>query len=140
MFATIETNGAHTIVVAIPHEGADKSLPALATMLEQNAVFIASAGWKENVLCKPKMTIHLGTAYEFESRDETILVAHANPDAVISDEWQAATPDVFVSNRKKVESYEARVKQLSDEITLLKLQLEQAKAVLKAVEEEGAAG
>ena len=40
MFAEIKTNGAHTIVIAIPREGADKTLPALARTLEkQRSIF-----------------------------------------------------------------------------------------------------
>jgi len=40
MFAQIQTNGATHIIIHIPHEGSEKSLPQLAAMLEQNAVFI----------------------------------------------------------------------------------------------------
>lgn len=132
MFARIKTNGAHTIVIAIPHEGSDRSLPALAAMLEQNAVFVASPNWRNNAIIAPEMTIHLGNGFEFESNDETIMVAHPNPEAVISDEWQRATPDVFVTNRQKCDHYEARLKQLGDEITSLRFQLEQAKTALEA--------
>jgi uncharacterized small protein (DUF1192 family) len=135
MFATIKTNGAHTIVIAIPHEGSDRSLPALATMLEQNAVFISSPGWQTNAIIKPEMTIHLGDGFEFQSKDETIMVTHSNSEAVIADEWQRATPEVFASNRKKCEEYEARLKLFSDEITSLRFQLEQAKAARGAANE-----
>ncbi|MFM1799063.1 MAG: hypothetical protein RLZZ117_1341, partial [Cyanobacteriota bacterium] len=34
MFALIETNGATHIAIHIPHDGADKSIPALVGMLE----------------------------------------------------------------------------------------------------------
>ena len=37
MFAVIETNGATHIAINIPMEGADRSLPALAAMLENEA-------------------------------------------------------------------------------------------------------
>lgn len=40
MFAVIETNGATHIAIHVPHQGAEKSLPALARMLEENATFI----------------------------------------------------------------------------------------------------
>jgi hypothetical protein len=134
MFAQIKTNGAHTIVIAIPHEGADKTLPALARMLESNAVFISSPGWRDNSIVKPEMTIHLGASLELESKEEKILVQFKDCTAVLSDDWQAATPDVFASNRKTIEKLEQRLKAQADQMQLLKLQLDQANTKLQAMQ------
>lgn len=138
MFAQIKTNGAHTILISIPHEGADKTLPALARMLENNAVFINSPNWRENGIVDPEMTIHLGDGLEIESKDEKIRVQFKDSTAVLSEDWQAATPNVFVSNHKAIEKLEQRLKEKDDQVTLLKLQLEEAKAALAAAQAEEA--
>jgi hypothetical protein len=138
MFAEIKTNGAHTIVIAIPHEGADKTLPALARMLENNAVFFSSPNWRDNNIVQPNMTIHLGDSYQFENRDEKILVQLPDCDAIISSEWQAATPNVFVSNRKAIEKLEQRLKERDDQVQLLNLQLNQANEKLQAMQDNKA--
>jgi hypothetical protein len=138
MFAEIKTNGAHTIVIAIPHEGADKTLPALARMLESNAVFLSSPNWRDNNIVQPDMTIHLGESYELESKDEKILVQFQDRTAVLSSEWQAATPDVFVSNRKAIERLEQRLKERDDQVQLLQLQLKQANEKLQAMQDNEA--
>ena len=134
MFAQIKTNGAHTIVIAIPHEGADKTLPALAAMFENNAVFLASPSWRQNEIIKAEMTIHLGKGFEFESKDEVILVQHQDRNAILSEEWQPATPDVFTSNHKAIEKLEQRLKEQADQMQLLKLQLDQANARLQTMQ------
>lgn len=135
MFAQIKTNGAHTIVIAIPHEGADKTLPALARMLESNAVFISSPNWRDNSIVEPEMTIYLGDSLELESKEEKILVQPKDSTAVLSDDWQAATPDVFVSNRQAIEKLELRLKEQDGQVQLLKLQLAQANEKLKAMQD-----
>jgi hypothetical protein len=134
MFAQIKTNGAHTIVIAIPHEGADKTLPALAAMFENNAVFLASPNWRQNEIIKAEMTIHLGEGFKFESKDDVILVRHQDRNAILSEEWQTATPDVFTSNHKAIEKLEQRLKEQADQMQLLKLQLNQANAKLQAMQ------
>ena len=136
MFAQIKTNGAHTIAIAIPHEGAERNLPALAKMLECNAVFLSSPGWNDNKIVKPEMTIHLGQSLALESNnDEQILIRFKDTDAILSDEWKAATPDVFVSNRQTIEKLEQRLKERDSQVQLLKLQLDQANEKLKAMQD-----
>ena len=136
MFAQIKTNGAHTIAIAIPHEGAERNLPALAKMLECNAVFLSSPGWNDNKIVKPEMTIHLGQSLALESNnDEQILIRFKDTDAILSDEWKAATPDVFVSNRQTIEKLEQRLKERDSQVQLLKLQLDQANEKLEAMQD-----
>ena len=56
--------------------------------------------------------------------------------AIISEDWQAATPDVFVSNRKAIEKLEQRLKERDDQVQLLQLQLKQANEKLQAMQTE----
>jgi hypothetical protein len=136
MFAEIKTNGAHTIVIAIPREGADKTLPALARMLENNAVFFSSPSWRDNNIVQPNMTIHLGDSYQFENRDEKFLVQLQDCAAIISEDWQAATPNVLVSNREAIDKLEKRLEERNNQVQLLKLQLDEANEKLQAMQAE----
>lgn len=103
-------------------------------MFENNAVFLASPSWRQNEIVKAEMTIHLGKGFEFESKDEVILVQHQDPNAILSEEWKPATPVVFTSNRKAIEKLEQRLKEQAGQMQLLRLQLDQANARLQAMQ------
>jgi hypothetical protein len=133
MFVSIDTKGANHIVIHIPHEGADKSLPAIARMLEQNAVFIQK-GWSSAALVKPEMSIVLGDKFEVEKDgDEPIVVKEST--AVLPDDFVAATPDVFVSNAKAAKKAAEDSQRLRTEVSHLKDQIESLKAQLQVLAE-----
>lgn len=125
MFATIETKGASHIAIYIPHEGSDKSLPALAALLENNAVFI-SKGWNELKVVKPEMAITLGDKFEASDGDQDLVITASGD--VIGDDFSIATPAQFISNKKGLEKAKADNSRLSDENRHLKNELESLKA------------
>ena len=129
MFAVIDTNGANQIVIHVPHEGADKTLPALARMLEQNATFVRT-GYSDMAVVKPSMSITLGSVFTIKNSDEEVAVAECG--SVISDDFVNATPEVFVSNAQ------AR-KKASDEAQRLRTELTYTKDELARVREQLAA-
>lgn len=128
MFAIIETNGANHIAIHIPHEGADKSLPALAAMLEHNATFI-NKGWREIGVVTPKMSIILGDKFETESDDAGELLIKASAD-VISEDFVIATPEAFISNKKAIAKKQEEIDRLRSELQSVKYQLDAANARL----------
>lgn len=133
MFVSIDTKGANHIVIHIPHEGADKSLPAIARMLEQNAVFIQK-GWNSAALVKPEMSIVLGDKFEVDKDgDEPIVVKEST--AVLPDDFVAATPDVFASNAKAAKKAADEAQRLRTEVSHLNHQIESLKAQLQELAE-----
>lgn len=128
MFAIIETNGANHIAIHIPNEGADKSLPALAAMLEHNATFI-NKGWREIGVVTPKMSIILGDKFETESDDAGELLIKASDD-VISEDFVIATPEAFISNKKAIAEKQKEIDRLRSELQSVKYQLDAANARL----------
>lgn len=133
MFAIIHTNGATHIAIHIPHAGAASSLPALAAMLEQNSTFIQQ-GYSELKTVKPSMSISLGNEYRCENYDIELAVVEAG--AVIGDEFEIATPEVFTSNAKSLKKKDEELGKLRTEISFLKSQLESANAALTSLREE----
>ncbi|AZS78774.1 hypothetical protein ELS24_10155 [Achromobacter spanius] len=129
MFAVIETKNATHIAIHIPHEGSDKSLPALAAMLENNATFI-NKGWREIGVVKPEMSIILGDKFDAESDDAGELLIKASS-AVVSDDFVIAAPEVFVSNKKAIAKKQEEIDRLRSELQSVKYQLEAAHAQLK---------
>lgn len=127
MFAVIETKGANHIIINIPHEGSEASLPALARMLEQNAVFV-NVAWREMSVTKPAMSIVLGDNYQIDGHDELLAVAKSG--AVLPDDFVNATPEVFVSNAKQRKRHEDEEARLRAELTYTKNELDRIKAQL----------
>lgn len=132
MFAAIETNGASHIVIHIPHEGSEKSLPALARLLETNATFIRS-DYSDISLVKPSMTISLSDVFTNERSD--VVIAIKDSSAVLGDEFVNATPDVMTSNAKALKKAKEENDRLSTEVRFLKSQLEQTTAQVRALTE-----
>lgn len=130
MFAIIDVNNATHIAIHIPHDGAENSLPAIARMLENNATFIRS-GYSEFSIIKPSMNIILGDSYKIDRNDEELIVK-ASAD-VLSEDFQIATPEVFVSNAKSAKKKDDEISRQRTEINFLKQQLEQATSQLKAL-------
>jgi hypothetical protein len=127
MFALIETNSASHIAINIPLEGADKSMPALARMLEANAVFINSS-WNEVKTVTPKMSIQLGNVATFGSRESEIAVVVPGSENILDDSFVVETPEVRLSNKKAI-------KEKDDQIDRLQLELAQTRRQLADLQE-----
>ncbi|WP_054074773.1 hypothetical protein [Comamonas testosteroni] len=132
MFATIETKGATHIVIHIPHEGADKSLPALARLLEQNAVFV-KAGWHEFTTVNPEMNITLGNVHRTDGVEGELLIAESS--AVIGEDFAIAAPGVFVSNAAALKKERDENSRLRSELDHTRNQLARANEQIKALTE-----
>lgn len=130
MFAVIEVSSASHIVINIPHDGSEKSLPALARMLEKNAVFLRS-GYSEFNIVKPSMNIVLGDAYKIDRCEEELIIQSSTD--VLGEEFVIASPDVFVSNAKAMKKKDDELHRQRTEINFLKQQLEIATSQIKAL-------
>lgn len=122
MFAKIELKTAQTIVICIPPEVAATAMPAVIRMFEENAVFIANP-YSNQLIVTPEITFHCFNELEIERNGTTIKIQTKDSGNVPGDEWQLATPDVFVSNKKKVTGLEEQISQYKTEIAFLKQQL-----------------
>lgn len=130
MFAAIETNGATHIIIHIPHEGSDKSLPALAAMLEQNAKFVRS-GYSDFSIVDPSMKIVLGDSYTIDRSEEKLSINVSG--AILGEDFVIAKPEVFVSNASAMRKKDDEISRQRTEISFLKQQLEQTTAQIKAL-------
>lgn len=133
MFATIKTNGATSIVINIPHDGAEKSLPALARMFEENAVFVRE-GYQELSTVKPEMTITLGSEVKIEHADQVLAVVKSG--FVLDETFVNATPEVFASNAKAQKKAQEDWHRLYREKQVLQDQLEALKQKIATLENE----
>lgn len=133
MFATIKTNGATTIAIHIPHDGADKSLPMLAAMLEQNAVFIRE-GYQELTTVKPVMGISLGDEFRVENYGvEALALAIPVSDAVLSEGFVAASPEVFASAKKGIAAKDDELSKLRTKLNFTENELARAREQIAAL-------
>ena len=132
MFALIETKGATHIAIHVPTEGSHASLPALAKMLEGNAIFI-NKSWREINVVTPEMSIVLGEKFVIDGDTEALVVAPSK--YVIGDEFVTSTPEVLTSNRAAMAKKEAEIKRLQTELSGTKAMLEQANAQVRALTE-----
>lgn len=136
MFAKIETNGATHILINIPQEGADKSLPALARMLEQNAVFVQK-GYNEGKIVKPEMSITLGDCIVMDftnySNGSEVVVKANESAAVLDESFVNVTPDVLTSNFKALKAKDDEISRLRTESSFLKSENERMKSQLEAL-------
>lgn len=130
MFALIETKGATHIAVHIPHAGAEKTLPAIASMLESNAVFIRN-NYSSLETVKPEMSITLGNIYTSDNSENEIIVSQSG--AVIGDDFVPASPEVFVSNAKGLKKASDENSRLRTENSFLKSELERVKSEMAEV-------
>ena len=135
MFALIQTNQATHIAIHIPHDGADKSLPALAAMLEQNAVFIRS-NYSETIKVEPSMTIHLKDTIEIPGREINVAIVVPASKRTLSDDFVLATSEAYISNKKTLEQSQEKVSKLTSEVAFLKASLERLQATLDESKEE----
>ncbi len=122
MFALINTKGANHIAIHIPHEGADKTIPALVGMLEQNAVFI-NKGWGTLETTTPEMSVALGDKITLETNDAVLAVVVPSRAAILDESFVHATPEVRLSYKKVIEKGEAEIQRLRTELAHVKQQL-----------------
>ena len=130
MFAIIKTNGANEIAIHIPHHGAEKTLPALAAMLEQNATFINRSYYEASVV-KPEMQIVLGNTYIVDGEKPTIEIAVSG--SVIGEDFVADTPEVRVSFKKVIESKEKEIDRLRTELSMAKMERDRLQDSINAM-------
>jgi hypothetical protein len=122
MFALINTKGANHIAIHIPHEGADRTIPALVGMLEQNAVFI-NKGYCGIETTKPEMSIQLGNRITLENSDEELAVVAPGQVAILDESFVHDTPEVRLSYRKGIKRKDIEIQRLLTELAHVKQQL-----------------
>lgn len=134
MFALIDLDDATHMAINVPLEGADKTLPALLGMLEQNTVLVRKR-YQSLEQRKGSMSIQLGNTLSVDSGTEQLLIVVPNSDAIIDDHFQFATPELFVSNKKGLEQRDDEIKRLRTELAHVKQQLDDLKeTILEAAE------
>jgi hypothetical protein len=112
----IETNGANNIVIYIPHEGSEKTLPAMLGMFEKNAVFLQST-YYEHTVVTPKISINLGDSVVINSSQAFQITTSEN---VLNDGFVPYTPTVGISNKEEIEKKNEEIKKLRTEVAFLK--------------------
>jgi len=133
MFAQIDTNGATHIIIHVPHEGADKSLPALAAMLEKNATFM-NIGYSETRVIEPKMSILLGDNVNLGNcRNEEVVIKAEGSGDILDDSFIIATPQVFASNAKAIKTKEDELSKLRTELSFVKQELASSKQMVQVL-------
>ena len=135
MFAKIDLKGAQAIAICIPADASASAMPALIRMFEDNAVFIANS-YADKQIVKPEITFFCFDELEIARNEDTIKIQTKDPASVPGDEWQLATPDVFVSNKKKVIALEEYISRCKTEIAFLKQQLEATRLAALVEHEE----
>lgn len=134
MFALIELNGATHMAINVPLERADKTLPALLGMLEQNTVLIQKS-YHTLEKRKGSMSIQLGNTLSVDGYGDEIVIVVPDSGAIIDDHFELATPNVFVSNKKALDSQRDEIKRLRTELAHVEQQLDDLKGtILEAAE------
>jgi hypothetical protein len=134
MFALIETKGATHIAIHIPAEGADKTIPALVGMLEENAVFVCR-GYSQIETRTPEMSIQLGDKLFFANSDEELAIVIPSSASVLDDSFVKEAPEVKISNQKAIDRRDAEIKRLRTELEHTKQQLQDLQERINAVDE-----
>lgn len=124
MYAIIDVKQATHIIINIPLEGADKSLPALCGLFERNAVFIQE-GYQELQTVKPEISVKLGDVYKHKNSDFAIEIV-PNSQMINDENFVLTSPEVYISNAELVKKARDRESKLSTEISYLKQQLSYA--------------
>jgi hypothetical protein len=133
MYALIETNNATHIAINIPLNSAEKSLPALAAMLENNAVFIQSSYYD----CKsvtPSVSFMLGQKIKVGSQDTELVVCDSGH--IISDDFVIERPEVHIINAAAIKKKDEEIKRCRTEIDMLKLTIDTLKERIDSLEND----
>jgi len=139
MFALIKTNGATHIAISIPLEGADKTIPALVGMLENNATFV-NQGYNTIRTVEPQMSIDLKYSISMVNSDEELLINKNNYLAnryIISEPFfEIDSPAVLISNKKGIERRDSEIKRLNTELSHVKQQLDDLRNAIEEAASE----
>lgn len=131
MFAFIETNHATHIAINIPQQGADKTIPALVGMLENNAVFIRkSYGTLET--CTPEMSIQLGDLIRLDNHESELAIVIPDSTSTLDDSFVQETPAIRISNKKAIEKKDAEIARLRTELAHAQQQLTDLRESIEA--------
>lgn len=121
MFALIDTKNATHIAIHVPHEGADKTLPALLGMLENNAVFVKK-NWHTFETCTSETTITLGSKIVMEGQEAELAIVVPSSDHVLDASFLPVTPDVLISNKNAIDKKDSEIARLRTELAHVKQQ------------------
>ena len=131
MFALIETKGATHIAINIPHDGADKTIPALVGMLENNAVFV-SKGYGTIETRVPEMSIQLGNKISLENSETELAIFIPGSTNILDDSFVQETPEVKISNGKAIKKKDEEIARLRTELAHVKQQLADLRESIEA--------
>lgn len=135
MFALIDTKGATHIAINIPHEGADKTIPSLVGMLEQNAIFVhRSYNTLETRI--PEMSIQLGDKLLMNTSGEELAITIPFSTSILDESFVNESPEVKISNKKAIEERDSKIQRLQLEVANLNQSLNDLKDQIKAMQED----
>ena len=115
MFAFIDTKNATHIAINIPQQGADKTIPALVGMFENNAVFIRKC-YSTLETCAPEMSIQLGDKILLDNHESELAIVVPNNASILDDSFVQETPAVRISNKKAIERRDIEIARLRTEL------------------------
>ena len=134
MFALINTKGATHIAIHVPLLNSDRTVPALAGMLEHNSVFIQK-GYSTLETCRPEMSIILSNKYSIEGRDAELAVVVPKSGHILDETFVLETPEVRISNANAIAARDREIERLSTELADAKHQLQCFQDKIKAAAE-----
>jgi hypothetical protein len=131
MFALIETKGATHIAINIPHDGADKTIPSLVGMLENNAIFV-SKSYNTIETRVPEMSIQLGNKISLENSETELAIFIPDSTNILDDSFVQEAPEVWVSNAKGIKKKDDEIVRLRTELAHVKQQLTDLRESIEA--------
>lgn len=135
MFAFIETKNATHIAINIPQQGADKTIPALVGMLENNAVFIYKC-YNTLETREPEMSIQLGDKILLDTHESELAIVIPSSTSVLDESFVQETPAIRISNKKAIEKKDAEIARLRTELAHAKQQLTDLRESIEAAAED----
>jgi len=135
MFALIETKNATHIAINIPKDGADKTIPALVGMLENNAVFIQK-GYSILETRTAEMSIQLGDKIALDNSDSELIVLIPSSTEILDESFVHESPEILISNRKAIEKKDAEIQRLRLELAHITQKFEDLRNAIATTEGE----
>ncbi len=120
MYALIDTNNATHIAIYVPHEGSDKTMPALLAMMENNMVCIQK-NYSSITTVEPTMSFILGDKVVEKSYELELIIQPSGD--TIGENWVIACPEVFMDYSKDKKKKDDEISKLRTEIGYLKDQV-----------------
>jgi len=133
MLMIITTNNASHIAITIPTDVADKALPAIANMFENNTTFL-NAGYSSLEEVKPSINIVLGNEFTYERSSDYYTLLIAGNEAVLTEDFLAVAPKAYFSVKQALDTKDKENGKLRNKISVLKEELEELKSRLSALE------